>query len=159
MKIPAALKAYVEIFQALDGYGQLWCPSGQYLGRLSSDLRHPNSITNPRGKYGSPYSPTSIHNPQCPYGSSDGIHSPFNPHCRNSPIVLYRGQPLLVVTSNSSAFTNGLKTVDPYLMLTIYEELAHSMLNRTTKAPLPYSHLLSKTKQLTVSSFGLPLAS
>jgi hypothetical protein len=159
MKIPAALKAYVELFQALDGYGQLWCPSGQYLGRLSSDPHHPNSITNSRGKYGSPYSPTSIHNPQCPYGSPDGFHSPFNPHCRNSPIILYQGQPLLVVTSNFSVFTNGLKTVDPYLMLTIYEELANSTLNPVPKSPPVYSHLLAKTKRLTVSSFGLSLAS
>ncbi len=123
MNIPVFFKALVEVFQAIDGYGQLWSPSGQFLGLLSSDSNDANSIINPQGSYGSPFSVKSIHNPQGLYGGSEGIYSLFNPNCINPPVILYQGQAILVVTSNLNVFTNGLKTVDPYLMLTIYEEL------------------------------------
>ncbi|MCA1994118.1 MAG: hypothetical protein LDL41_19035 [Coleofasciculus sp. S288] len=128
MKIPDALKPLVERFQVLDGKGQLWSPSSQFLGLLSSDSHHKHSIINPQGEYGSPFSPTSIQNPQGQYGGSDGMYSPFNPNCSNPPVILYQNQPVIVVTSNPNVFTNGLKRVDPYLMLAIYEELASAKL-------------------------------
>lgn len=130
MKIPGHFKRYVEIFQSIDGKGQLWSPSGQFLGLLSSNPNDANSIINPEGEYGSPFSGNSIHNPQGMYGGSDGIKSPFNPNCINPPIILYNGQPIFVLTINPNAYTNGLKTVDPYLMLAIYEELSHAKSNK-----------------------------
>lgn len=125
MKIPSAFKPLVELFQVLDGKGQLWSPSGEFLGLLSSDPHNKHSILNSQGDYGSPFSAKSIHNPQSPYGGTSGIYSPFNPNCINAPVVLYQGKAVLVVTSNPNVFTNGLKSVDPYVMLGIYEELAN----------------------------------
>jgi hypothetical protein len=126
MNIPVIFKPLVEVFQAIDGQGQLWSPSGQFLGLLSSNSNDPNSILNTQGSYGSPFSLKSIHNPQGVYGGSAGMYSPFNLNCLNPPIILYQRQPILVVTSNLNVFTNGLKSVDPYLMLTIYEELGNT---------------------------------
>ncbi|HAA30544.1 MAG TPA: hypothetical protein DCE56_26245 [Cyanobacteria bacterium UBA8553] len=125
MKIPGVFKPYLVVFQILDGYGQLWSPSGQFLGLLSSNQRHLNSIINPKGPYGSFYSPSSIQNPQGLYGSPEGIYSPYNPHCINPPVIFFRGQPLLVLTRNLNLYTNGLNIVDVDLMLTIYEELSN----------------------------------
>ena len=124
MKIPRAFKPYIVVFQILDGHGQMWSPSGQFLGLLSSNQRHLYSIINPRGPYGSFYSPTSLQNPQGLYSSSDGSYSPYNPNCINPPIIFYQGQPLLVITRNLNLYTNGLNIVDVDLMLTIYEELS-----------------------------------
>lgn len=124
MKIPSICQPYLEVFQAIDGHAQLWSPSGQFLGRLCSDIHKINSITNPLGDYGSPYSLTSIHNPDGEYGGETGEYSPFNPNSKNPPIVFYRCQPLLVATTHLGLYTNGLKLIDPYLMLTIYEALS-----------------------------------
>jgi hypothetical protein len=126
MKIPGSFKHYVEMFKVLDGKGQLWSPSGQFLGLLSSDPNNANSIINPEGEYGSPFSLKSIHNPHGVYGGSNGINSPFNPNCINPPLILYKGKPVLVVTNNPNVFTNGLKAIDPYIMLGIYEEFSNA---------------------------------
>lgn len=127
MKIPGVFKPYVTVFRILDGYGQLWSPSGQFLGLLSSDPHHPYSIINPLGNYGSPHSSTSIHNPQSLYGGANGIYSPYNPRCINPPIILYQGDPVLVLTWNLNVFTNGLNIVDADLMLAIYEQFSNSI--------------------------------
>jgi hypothetical protein len=126
MKIPGVFQPYVEVFQILDGYGQVWSPSGQFLGLLSCDAHNPYSIINPLGNYGSPHSSTSIHNPQSPYGGPNGIYSPYNLRCINPPVILYQGNPVLVLTWNLNVFTNGLNIVDADLMLAIYEELSNS---------------------------------
>jgi hypothetical protein len=126
MNIPGALKPYVVLFQALDGHGQVWSPSGQFLGLLSRVPHNPNSIINPYGPYGSSESPTSIQNPQGLYGGSQGSYSPYNLICINPPVIFYQGHPLLLITRNLNIFTNGLNLVDPDLILTIYEELSNS---------------------------------
>jgi hypothetical protein len=134
MKIPAAFQPYAEVFQVLDGYGQLWSPSGQFLGLLSSQADNTNSIINLDGEYGSPFSLSSIHNPQCQYGGEKGKHSPFNPNCNNPPIVLFRNQPIFVLSSNFNLYTNGLKIIEPLLVLGIYEAFAD-----LNSQPLPQS--------------------
>jgi hypothetical protein len=126
MNIPVAFKAYIKLFQILDNHGQLWSPSGQFLGLLSSNPDHPKSIINPVGAYGSPFSPTSIQNPQSLYGGSNGIYSPYNLNCINPPAIFYKNKPILVLTWNLNVFTNGLNIVDADLMVTIYEELSRS---------------------------------
>lgn len=60
---------------------------GQYLGRLSANPCDPDSISNPYGKYGSPYSPTSINNPYSQYGSPYSPISPNNPYATQAPIL------------------------------------------------------------------------
>ena len=59
---------------------RLYAPDGTYLGNLSTNMFDPNSISNPLGRYGSPYSPDSINNPYGKYGnpySPDSVRNPF----------------------------------------------------------------------------------
>ena len=163
MKIPAVFQPYVEIFQAIDGHGQLWSPSGQFLGRLASDSYQINSLINPRGDYGSCYSQTSIHNPECDYGGDKGQYSPFNPSCKNPPVVFYRSQPLFVLTCNLRLYTNGLKIIDPYLTLAIYEALSGIVPDAVPERPSKLIHswatpeqLQSKLSLLSGSAFKAP---
>ena len=48
----------------IDGVGEMWSPSGQLLGQLSSIQDDPLSIINPDGIYGSQYSSISIRRQQ-----------------------------------------------------------------------------------------------
>jgi hypothetical protein len=150
MNIPVAFQPFVEVFKALDGHGQLWSPTGQFLGRLSSDPHNKHSIINPQGVYGSPFSEESIHNPRGFYGGEGGIYSPFNPNCINPPVILYQSQPRLILTSNLNVFTNGLKAVDPYLMLAIYEELS----NATPKSVAKPLVSASQERQINAKTIG-----
>ncbi|MBE9129846.1 MULTISPECIES: hypothetical protein [unclassified Coleofasciculus] len=161
MKIPELFDPYVELFQILDGKGQLHSPNGQFLGRLSSKADYVNSILNPVGDYGNSFSPISIHNPQGDYGGEFGIYSPFNPNCLNPPLICFLDQPILVLTINPSLCTNGLKRVDPYLMLTIYEALSNTPFTGQSPPALPLARkaalaqLQAKIAQLNVTLFGL----
>ncbi len=164
MKIPGVFKPYVVVFRILDGHGQLWSPSGQFLGLLSSDSHHPYSIINPSGNYGSPHSSTSIHNPQSLYGGAKGIYSPYNPHCLNPPIILYQGDPILVVTWNLNVFTNDLNIVDADLMLAIYEQFSNSISQsskmRSQSRGQAQSHMLDLALQHlnhAIQNSGLPV--
>src|SRR5258708_1085177 len=47
---------------------QLYDSQGQYRGNLDNNPYLPDSITNPHGRYGSPYSPYRQDNPNSPYG-------------------------------------------------------------------------------------------
>lgn len=167
MKIPAVFQPYIEIFQALDGHAQLWSPGGQFLGRLCSKSDYINSIINPRGDYGSPYSQTSIHNPLCPYGGDNGSKSPFNPNCGHPPVVFYRNKPLFVLTTNLRVHTDGLKIIDPYLLLAIYEALSDvvpspppqtSSKSKLIRIGPTHEQLLEQLKPLSGSVFRWDLA-
>ena len=59
---------------------QLFAPNGQYLGNLNSNRFDPNSVANPFGRYGSPFSADSINNPFSQWGSQfspNGVRNPF----------------------------------------------------------------------------------
>ncbi len=162
MQIPTAFQPYVEVFQALDGYGQLWSPTGQFLGRLCSKSDYINSILNPKGAYGSPYSLTSIHNRECLYGGDNGKYSPFNPNCEKPPVVFYRSQPLFVLSLNLNLKTKDLKIIDPYLVLAIYEALSDSVpepvpetLFKFIRSRTSHTQLQAKLKSLKGNSFNL----
>ncbi len=57
----------VKSYIALDGQMVVIASDGAYLGVLSSDLSHPESISNPQGNYGSIHSTTSTQNPHSMY--------------------------------------------------------------------------------------------
>jgi hypothetical protein len=57
----------------------------QYLGCVSCDEFHPDSIVNEFGAYGSEFSPTSIWNELGVYGSSTGPYSACNEFTRTPP--------------------------------------------------------------------------
>jgi len=59
---------------------KLYDSQGGYHGNLNANRFDPNSVANPFGPYGSPYSPNSINNPYSPYGSPYSPQSPSNPY-------------------------------------------------------------------------------
>ncbi len=65
----------------------LYASDGTYLGNMSANKYDPNSISNPYGKYGSPYSATSMNNPYSSYGSPYSPTSPNNPYALNTPKI------------------------------------------------------------------------
>ena len=62
--------------------------TGKYLGNLSNNPNDPNSVSNPDGEYGSPYSQDSINNPVGEYGSPYSDKSINNPYATNPPIII-----------------------------------------------------------------------
>ncbi|AUT03906.1 hypothetical protein CLI64_27915 [Nostoc sp. CENA543] len=123
----------IDFLISMNGVAQLWASDGQFLGTLSSNLYDPNSISNPHGMYGSSQGIYSIRNSYGLYGGLYGVHSPYNNYCINPPIILYQGQPVLMVTKNSYVMSNGLPVVDPDLLLGLYAQLSHSI-----PTPNPY---------------------
>src|SRR5215469_15496089 len=59
---------------------KLYDSQGGYHGNLNANQFDPNSVANPFGQYGSPYSPNSITNPYGAYGSPYSPQSPSNPY-------------------------------------------------------------------------------
>lgn len=117
------VETYVEFLKKLDGIGELWSSSGQFLGRLDSNSNAFNSIVNVYGLYGSSHSPTSIRNRSCQYGGFQGNYSPFNPNCPNPPFISHSGQPMMAVTRNPQILTFGLNSITPDFLLAVYEIL------------------------------------
>lgn len=74
--IVAVLACQVAIAQP---YEELYSNDGEYLGNTNTNSFDPNSINNPYGDYGSPYSAKSIKNPYGDYGSQYSTRSPNNP--------------------------------------------------------------------------------
>jgi hypothetical protein len=135
----------LDFLSAADGIAQLWAVNSQFLGVLSSNQYDLNSISNPYGFYGGSCGIYSIQNPSGMYGGACGFYSPYNISCINPPVVLYQNQPVLVVTKNPYAQTNGLPVVDPDLMLGIYGQLA-------TGYQQPTSSINTETYRRTVSA-------
>ena len=76
------LTAIALILWALPAAGQsptIRGPNGEYLGNLNSNEFDPNSVANPYGRYGSPYSKDSINNEYGRYGSPYSPDSATNP--------------------------------------------------------------------------------
>jgi hypothetical protein len=69
--------------------GRIYAADGTYLGRLNANRYDPESVSNPYGRYGSPYSSTSIRNPYSAYGSPYSALSPNNPYASQPPVVVY----------------------------------------------------------------------
>jgi len=69
--------------------GRLYGQDGQYLGRVNSNRYDPESISNPYGRYGSPYSSTSVNNPYSRYGSPYSSLSAKNPYTTTPPVIVY----------------------------------------------------------------------
>ncbi len=113
---------------ALDGQVGLVAQDGNFLGLMSSDINHPNSIINPN-TYGNPHGNT-IYNQCSLYGGEGGLYSPDNPLCLNPPILMDANeQHLALVTRNYNIVTNGLNIIDPLFMLGILYGLAYQQSN------------------------------
>lgn len=116
----------VDFLVAVNGVAQLYASDNQFLGSLSNNQYDVNSISNPHGMYGGTHGLYSINNPHGIYGGTHGLHSPYNTYCLNPPVVVYQGQPVMVVTRNPYAQTYGLQVVDPDLLLGVYAQLSNS---------------------------------
>jgi hypothetical protein len=102
----------------LDGQLGLVAQDGIFLGLISSDSNHPNSIINPN-TYGNPYENT-IYNQNSQYGGQHGLQSPYNSSCLNPPILIdINDKHLALATRNYNLITNGLGIIDIYFMLGI----------------------------------------
>lgn len=90
----------VRAYIALDGRMIIVAADGTYLGILTGDVSHTESVCNPQGNYGSLHSTTSTQNPHSLYGGSHGIYSPYNPHCIQPPHLIVNQQAVGVLSSN-----------------------------------------------------------
>lgn len=78
----------------------IYAADGRYLGILSSNNFHPDSISNEFGLYGSPLSVTSMFNKLSQYGGRFSLLSPFNQYSVNAPIVYLNAQPVAYISIN-----------------------------------------------------------
>lgn len=65
---------------------RLYDSQGNFHGDVNANRYDPNSIANPYGRYGSPYSADSINNPYGQYGSRYAPQSPNNPYGTGMPV-------------------------------------------------------------------------
>lgn len=70
---------------------RIYAQDGTYLGKLSANRYDPDSVSNPFGRFGSPFSPDSMNNPFGRFGSEFSPYSPFNPYATQPPVIV--GQP------------------------------------------------------------------
>jgi hypothetical protein len=123
---------------ALDGQVGLVAQDGNFLGLMSSDMNHPNSIINPN-TYGNPHGDT-IYNQHSLYGGERGLYSPENPLCSNPPILMNGNeQHLALVTRNYKIVTNGLDIIDPLFMLGILYGIAYQKYNSSEQFANTYA--------------------
>ncbi len=115
---------------AIGQLAQLWAADGQFLGVLSSNQSEEYSISNLHGIYGSSSGAYSIRNSKGLYGSMDSKYSPYNYECLNPPLVFYQEQPILVLSKNldMKKQVNGLKVIDPDLLLAAYLQIPITVL-------------------------------
>jgi hypothetical protein len=81
--LPLAVLAVLVVLaaQALAQSPRIYAPDGTYLGNLNTNQFDPNSVSNPFGRYGNPYSADSINNPYGKYGN------PFSPNSVRNPFA------------------------------------------------------------------------
>lgn len=127
----------LDFLVAINGAGQLWAGDGQFLGVISTDRYDSNSIGNSFGVYGGQFGVYSIVNSFGVYGGQFGAYSPYNPFCPNPPIIVYQGQPVLMITRNAYAQTNGLQVIDPDLLVSVYAQLSNSANSCLPRAVTP----------------------
>lgn len=73
---------------------------GTFLGRLTADRHDTESIWNPLGKHGTPYSELSIFDPSGRFGGLSSDESPWNPSAKRPPMIKFGEEQLLHLTAN-----------------------------------------------------------
>ena len=98
----AATPTLAQSLSDLDGNAFLYNPvTQQFLGIVSSDRYHKDSICNPYGDYGSRYSGTSVLYPYGDYGNRYSDTSAYNPRASEPPVLyLADNQPIAVLSKN-----------------------------------------------------------
>ncbi|MFQ5662849.1 MAG: hypothetical protein ACE5HL_03350 [Terriglobia bacterium] len=106
---------------------------GKFLGRITDNLYDRNSITNPYGPYGSPYSPTSIHNEYSIYANPYSALSMNNIYATNAPILYLAGRERGRVTRNQFVHNR----IDPEVFVYLLEHDVQSILNNQIPDAIP----------------------
>jgi hypothetical protein len=65
---------------------KLYDSQGNFHGNVNANQFDPDSIANPYGRYGSPFSADSINNPYGQYGGRFAPQSPSNPYGTGMPV-------------------------------------------------------------------------
>ena len=83
----AALVSGALLLASASAHAQMaiYDSQGGFHGYVNSNQFDPNSISNPYGRYGSPYSPESVNNPYGRWGS------PYSPDSANNPYAIGSG--------------------------------------------------------------------
>lgn len=89
----AAIAAF-SIGASAQNYGSIYGTDGHYLGQYDLNRFDSNSILNPYGRYGSPYSSESINNPYSMYGSPYSTQSARNPYTVTPPTLYNQTLPM-----------------------------------------------------------------
>jgi len=84
---------------------------GTFLGRLTAARHDTESLWNPLGEYGSPYSPTSVFSPLSRFGPGGGDESVWNPSASRPPVIRVGEAQVAHVTANAS-LTPGIRIED-----------------------------------------------
>jgi len=74
-------------------WDDLYANDGSYMGNTNPNQFDANSVNNPYGQYGNPYSQQSTHNPYGQYGSTYSPSSPNNPYAAPATAVPQYGGP------------------------------------------------------------------
>ena len=105
MNLPLEIKSRMALHESF-----LLSSDYNYIGRLSLNKFHPESVCNQYGVYGSRYSSKSITNQYSMFGSPYSTLSPFNPYTLTPPYIVCRG--VIVGRLSKNAFLNGY-VLDP----------------------------------------------
>lgn len=90
-----------------------------YLGKLTSDKFDANSVFNTFGTYGSSFSADSIWNKFGTYGSEFSSVSAFNDFSSKPPVIMFNGEIIGYLTTNSIGFAN---SISPHELLKWLED-------------------------------------
>lgn len=127
---PMPVQPGMYTIENIDGKASLFGQDGQYLGLISTDQSHPDSVCNPNGIHGSIYSPVSVRNRTGSYGSDYHWYSPYNPTTLNPPVIVIDWLGIGLLTKNV-ALPGAL---DPDLLFAVYD-CAHGERTQSGAAP------------------------
>lgn len=139
----------IQSYVAADGQTMVVAADGAYLGVLSSDVNHPDSISNPQGNYGSRHSVTSTQNPHSLYGGVHGVYSPYNPHCVQPPQLMINSQSVGLLSVNPHLNGHDLNLILGILLGARYggKSLQEVMLDSYSQSRATSAWLMSQTLQ------------
>jgi hypothetical protein len=99
-ELPGSREKVIKMRAILEG-GTLVADNGEFLGRVTRDDGHPDSLFNPDGKYGSRESKYSIWSPKCKLADAHRPLSPHNPRTKTPPKIMSRyGEFIAYLTVN-----------------------------------------------------------
>ncbi|HEY9703930.1 MAG TPA: hypothetical protein V6C58_15885, partial [Allocoleopsis sp.] len=106
MNLDPFLQMVQKLLLTIDGQAVLIANDidNTFLGLVSSNQNHPDSICNPNGQYGGLYGQYSIRNTWGMYGGTAGIYGPYsNGLIDNYPAIIYNNQVIAFLSKSQSS--------------------------------------------------------